>query len=333
MTKITQSVVAMDSIDKNVPVLWQDDEFVIRYNVAKSVHKLVLSMNKSASDCNNQSSLRGDDVLLKWTHTCLSIDPQSFILKKTDQVSRIQLVWCHGNVVYCDSLTIDSQNIVGFETEPLITVDFDVSAYYVIWNHGLVLLYEKLSSILHVFDTGYNKKIGEIAMYSTDLHDTPMRSYVLYSRNHDLFSVVVFEYDSSIKKTIHYLNTYSLPNFNLKHYSRLPEGYIDYVILQPQPSTIRTCNTLNNEIITICSYCNILQKITIQWFSFTNETNTKPWFETTIRDYSFNMGATIKDHTVSLLLSNSNATGKQLFRATFDPFSLSQEWEINQINN
>lgn len=222
-------------------------------------------------------------VLLQWQHefkttanvccVCTTEDGQN-----GEQTHLLKVAWSDSRTVYCDYVTI-SGNLPVLVTEPLIDVSFDITAFELIWNQGVALIVEEALGCLHVFDTGLNRYLGYVTLFSNAKTNLQLAQLIKYASAQSTLWAIVRQYDESTKVSWACLNTYQISNFTLKSTVQLPRGFTDYTFVNVPG--IKHLQRFEEMSTVVCSSCDILGKSVIQWFL----SPKMPWREVQ-RDHS-----------------------------------------------
>lgn len=203
-------------------------------------------------------------VLLEWKHDIKTV--QNVCCRGTSRLQAdreglhvVKLVWNGSNSLYCDYVTI-SGTAASLKTELVIEVDFPVSAFYLLWTNGLVLIQEELLAQLHLFDTGHARYLGYITLCT----NSSVTEMVRYEPRTKRLWVIARKYDELTKNSSACLNTYDLSNFKLQTSVPLPRGFTHYGFVKAP--TVGGLEEFADRSIAIYSSCELLNKTVLQWF-------------------------------------------------------------------
>lgn len=243
-----------------------------------------------------------NEVIKEWEHNIKGFKNVCFT-RSPDLDSQLQfkMLWYRDQNVYCDYITVDLENGSGVETETALTVNFDISNFYILWSQGILWLQEEAVWNLHVFDTGHDRYLGYVTLHSGT---TAEGSLLRFDDDTMSLWAIVSKYDEVTKTSSAFLNTYSIPNFILSTSVLLPRGYSKYTFVHEplaEPAEPGQKAGLRGiESALICSSCDILNKSIVQWYL----TPKKPWKQKQL-DQAAQLGSTqncnwIRDQDITL---------------------------------
>lgn len=203
------------------------------------------------------------EVMLQWQNESTTAGSVSCVCIYEDlpdgrQRRLLKVAWSGLRAVYCDYVTIGGTQAV-LETETLIDVSFDISGFQLIWDHGLALIMEDLLDCLHIFDTGRNRYLGYLTLYSS------AEAVLKYDSTHSTLWAIVKQYDESTKVSSACLNTYRLPSFALASSVQLPRGFTYYAFAKKAPG-IKHLEQFEELSNVVCSSCDLMDRSVFQWF-------------------------------------------------------------------
>ncbi|EDO19492.1 hypothetical protein Kpol_1018p20 [Vanderwaltozyma polyspora DSM 70294] len=249
-----------------------------------------------------------------------------------DKKKTLKVLWSFGSSIICDSIElpdtcIDSVEIgkrLKFNTEVVLEVGFNISYCKVIWISGIILICESETAILHIYDSINKRKVGNILMYSDDVHDTAF----LYDEQTRSANMIVRKYDDLTKKTRIYLNCYSLTPFQLIHSYELPRGYSRYFFIDQDVNAddITGATKTRYPGFAICSTCDIMYRTVIQWIQIPT---SNPWIEKTLNDYICERAIYNKLQVQLKVYKPSEKMTNDYSIATFNPLSIDQQWHFS----
>lgn len=214
--------------------------------------------------------VRGEtsEVVLEWQHKSKRVARVCCVCTSENQTNGgqthlLKVAWAGVRTVYCDYVTISGTESV-VESEPLIDVNFDISAFYLIWNHGIALVLEKTLESLHVFDTGRGSYQGFVSLYSGATHAAQLEHLIKYDSSRKMLWTIVNEYNEPTRVSCACLNAYRVPTFTLESSIRLPRGFTDYAFVKAPG--IQHLEQFEDISTVVCSSCDLLGKSILQWF-------------------------------------------------------------------
>lgn len=219
-------------------------------------------------------------VLLEWEHDVKRVENVYWCSVNRSEEENggsrvVKLVWNDLNSVYCDYVTI-SDSEAKVKTELVIEVDFVVSALYLLWDYGQILLLERSLALLHIFDTGRARYLGYITVFSSNR----LAETVRYDPKSRRLWVIARKYDDLTKRSTAYLNTYDIPGFVVITSVLLPRGFSHYSFVKPPP--VESLDTFVENSVAIYSSCELLNRTVVQWFICPKN----PWRETSYEHFT-----------------------------------------------
>lgn len=252
----------------------------------------LVRLNVSNSDEQASSTL-----ILQWEHEIKEIENICFICTSDEeeegkQFYLLKILWHRRNVVYCDYVTLNQRHQT-VETEQVVSVSFNISFFHIIWSHGIIFLEEESLGNLHVFNTGHDRYLGYITLYTNALSIFESGSMVKFDSLTSTLWAVVRKYDEVTKTSSIFLNTYNLPKFTLETSINLPRGYSHYSFakLEKVNNESDALGFEDLESTVLCSSCELLQKSVIQRFL----SPATPWKESHL-DYLVNLECADHDY-------------------------------------
>ena len=292
-------------------ILWVDDIYqLLEYRYRNSSRLKLYKKRTEVEDGDNLIS----SLISQWEHKCIQIMSSSIAYDKKSTL--LKILWCFDNSVYCDALELKNNIEPVIHTDIVVDVAYQIGYCHAIWEYGLILLCEPIPAQLNIYDTSLNRVTGSIALFSSD---SSVQSFV-FNKTISQVQLIVRHYDNLTKKSYAYLNSYSVPSFNLITSVELIKGFSNYFIIEKDIHDKTDCG------IAICSTCEVLERTVIQWFVVFD----KPWMETELPQYSCD-AAISSSSGVSLKVHKYVKNTKQYLRAHFHPLSLDQGWSIEHL--
>lgn len=249
--------------------LWssnQEYKLDFTYGFGNACQFELLQLNKLNSDEQASSA-----VILRWAHEIKVIENICFICTSEEGQERkegylLKILWHANNVVYCDFVTLN-ERLQTVETEPILSVSFNISFFHIVWSLGIIFLEEDCLGNLHIFDTGHDHYLGYITLYTNALSIFESGSMIKFDSSTSTLWAIVRKYDEVTKTSSIFLNTYNIPKFTLETSINLPRGYSRYGFVklekdcESEPYGMKA-----TEGTVLCSSCELLQKSVIQRF-------------------------------------------------------------------
>ncbi|QLG70749.1 hypothetical protein HG535_0A06910 [Zygotorulaspora mrakii] len=215
-----------------------------------------------------------------WRHTIKRESSIRFINDKGSDDSKhlFKLLWSRDKTLYCDYIEVSRDGTAAVTTEEIMTVAFTISTFYVMWSQGIICLWEKISGNLHLFNTGHNRYLGYLTLYSSACSSASLLRFI--DETMSLWAIVR-KYDETTKTSSAFLNTYLLPDFILLTTTMLPKGFSQYYfgkesyVTVSKPANFSNVAATNLSSSQLCCSCDMSNRSIIQWYF----SPKKPWKE------------------------------------------------------
>lgn len=189
----------------------------------------------------------------------------------------IQVIWHKHHTVHRETVAAQGTH----HSSTVLRVDFIISFIHVIWSSGLLLVEEKSTCNLHIFDTSTMKCLGYITLQADSQSLLPLGSPMRFDHYTGILWCLVRRYDELTKSATAHLNCYTVARFSLCATFEMPRGFTNYALVK-----LRNENQGLTHVTDIATVlCSHILLPDFQLLHFAGP--TKPYLQENFHDHKF----------------------------------------------